>query len=83
MKVSRHTGITYKDTELVIEAFLSILKASWLSGEGVTIRGLGSFVLKKFAAKKGRDIRRNVMVPIPAGMKPVFQISKSLKKTTS
>ena len=83
MKVSRHTGVSYKDTELIIESFLAILKAEWLAGVKVSIQEFGTFLLKDFKAKKGRDIRRNKTVLIPAGKRPVFKVSSQLKKQSN
>ncbi len=43
------------------------------------IRGFGSFFLKKYAAKKGRNIKKNLEVEIPEHFKPVFKPSKEFK----
>ncbi|GHE64998.1 HU family DNA-binding protein [Roseivirga thermotolerans] len=77
-RVSKSTGITYKDTELVIEAFLQELLDQWRARVRVAIRGFGTFTWKKQAAKKGRDINKGKTINIPARMKPVFKPSKQL-----
>tara|TARA_R110001599_G_scaffold332511_1_gene547977 strand:- start:24339 stop:24602 length:264 start_codon:yes stop_codon:yes gene_type:complete len=77
-RVSKATGITYADAELVIEGFLTELTNQWRAGVTVAIRGFGTFSWKMFKAKKGRDISRGTAVHIPARKKPVFKPSKKL-----
>ncbi|WP_252948516.1 HU family DNA-binding protein [Roseivirga pacifica] len=77
-KVSRSTGIKYNDTERIIEAFLSEIAKQWRIGK-VSLRGFGTFTWKKYAAKKGRDISRNIQIDIPAQEKPIFRASNNIK----
>ena len=46
------------------------------SGENIYIRGFGSFITKKRAAKIGRNIKKNVAVEIPEHFIPAFKPSK-------
>jgi DNA-binding protein HU-beta len=45
-------------------------------GENIYIRGFGSFITKKRAAKIGRNIKRNTAVQIPAHFIPAFKPAK-------
>ena len=54
-------------------------------GENIYIRGFGSFITKKRAAKIGRNIKKNIAVHIPEHHIPAFKPAKEfvadVKKT--
>ena len=52
------------------------LSASLAKGENIYIRGFGSFITKKRAAKIGRNIKKNVAVQIPEHYIPAFKPAK-------
>ena len=78
-KVSKDTGMEKFKVTKVIESFMDTVKTSLSKDENVYLRGFGSFVVKQRAEKKGRDIRANTTVIIPAGKVPGFKASKDFK----
>jgi DNA-binding protein HU-beta len=52
------------------------IKFSLSKGENIYVRGFGSFITKKRAAKIGRNIKRNTAVQIPAHFIPAFKPAK-------
>jgi DNA-binding protein HU-beta len=52
------------------------IKQSLIAGENIYIRGFGSFITKKRAAKIGRNIKKNIAVEIPAHYTPAFKPAK-------
>jgi DNA-binding protein HU-beta len=46
------------------------------SGENVYVRGFGSFIIKKRAAKIGRNIKRGKSIQIPEHFIPAFKPAK-------
>jgi DNA-binding protein HU-beta len=52
------------------------IKASLAKGENIYVRGFGSFITKKRAAKIGRNIKRNTAVQIPEHFIPAFKPAK-------
>jgi DNA-binding protein HU-beta len=52
------------------------VKEALANGEHIYIRGFGSFITKKRAAKIGRNIKKNVAVEIPEHFIPAFKPSK-------
>lgn len=75
-KISAKTGIPKVDILVTIESFLKEVKDSLEEGENVYIRGFGSFVTKKRAAKIGRNIKQNKSIRIPEHYVPAFKPSK-------
>jgi DNA-binding protein HU-beta len=52
------------------------IKLTLSQGENIYVRGFGSFITKKRAAKIGRNIKRNTAVQIPAHFIPAFKPAK-------
>jgi len=74
--ISEKTGIPKVDIIVTLEAFFKEVKASLTEGEPVYVRGFGSFILKKRAAKIGRNIKKNIAVEIPEHFIPAFKPAK-------
>ena len=74
--IAEKTGIPKVDILVSMEAFFNEVKQSLIEGEPVFIRGFGSFILKKRAAKIGRNIKKNISVEIPEHNIPSFKPAK-------
>lgn len=79
-RVSEKTGIPKVDIIVTLEKLLTEIKETVSSGENVYIRGFGSFITKKRAAKIGRNIKKNTQVNIPEHYIPSFKPSKEFTK---
>lgn len=75
-KISDKTGIPKVDVLVTLETMFKEIKQSLAEGENIYIRGFGSFIIKKRAAKIGRNIKKNVAVEIPEHFIPAFKPSK-------
>ncbi len=71
--ISEKTGVPKVDVLVAMEAFFKEVKDSVKVGENVYVRGFGSFVAKKRAAKIGRIISRGESVVIPEHYIPAFK----------
>ncbi len=74
--IAEKTGIPKVDILVALETFFKEVKTSLVEGEPVYVRGFGSFILKKRAAKIGRNIKKNVAVEIPEHFIPAFKPAK-------
>lgn len=74
--IAEKTGIPKVDILVALEAFFKEVKTSLVEGEPVYVRGFGSFILKKRAAKIGRNIKKNIAVEIPEHYIPAFKPAK-------
>ena len=74
--ISEKTGIPKVDVLVTIEGFLKEIKENLAEGNNIFIRGFGSFIAKKRAAKIGRNIKKNIAVEIPEHYIPAFKPSK-------
>ncbi len=75
-QISEKTGIPKVDVLVTLETMFKEIKENLASGENIYIRGFGSFITKKRAAKIGRNIKRNVAVDIPEHYIPAFKPAK-------
>lgn len=74
--IAEKTGIPKVDILVALETFFKEVKVSLVEGEPVYVRGFGSFILKKRAAKIGRNIKKNIAVEIPEHFIPAFKPAK-------
>ena len=74
--ISDKTGIPKVDVLVTVETLIKEIKGNIAKGENIYIRGFGSFITKKRAAKIGRNIKKNVAVHIPEHFIPAFKPSK-------
>lgn len=79
-EIVRMTGLEKVAVEATVEAMMETIKSSMAKGENIYLRGLGTFLLKKRAAKKGRNITKGTIVHIPAHMIPAFKPSQGFIK---
>ena len=75
-QISEKTGIPKVDVLVTLEQMLKEIKSSLSRGENIYIRGFGSFITKKRAAKIGRNIKKNIAVHIPEHHIPAFKPAK-------
>lgn len=75
-QISEKTGIPKVDVLITLETMFKEIKESLGKGENIYVRGFGSFITKKRAAKIGRNIKRNTAVHIPEHFIPAFKPAK-------
>jgi DNA-binding protein HU-beta len=74
--IADKTGVPKVDILVILENFLKEVKTNMANGENIYIRGFGSFIVKKRAAKIGRNIKKNEAINIPEHYIPFFKPSK-------
>lgn len=75
-QISDKTGIPKVDVLVTLETMFKEVKESLSNGQNIYIRGFGSFITKKRAAKIGRNIKKNIAVEIPEHFIPAFKPAK-------
>lgn len=79
-EIALRTGLTQVNTKAIVECFLDSVTKAMSEGHNIEIRGFGRFKIKKRNARQARNPRTGEIIPIEAGIKPVFEASKELKK---
>jgi DNA-binding protein HU-beta len=75
-QIAEKTGIPKVDVLITLETMFKEVRESLADGQNIYIRGFGSFITKKRAAKIGRNIKKNTAVQIPEHYVPAFKPSK-------
>jgi len=76
-EIAKKTGVDRADALACVEGFMEVVKESLTNGENVYLRGFGSFITKKRAAKAARDILKNTTITVPEHNIPAFKPAKS------
>ena len=78
--VARRTKITKSRAEQVVNCIFETMTASLERGDGIEIRGFGSFTVREYRAYDGRNPRTGQKVPVPEKRLPFFKVGKELKE---
>ncbi|MGD8781436.1 MAG: HU family DNA-binding protein [Ignavibacteria bacterium] len=78
-KVAAGTGLTKLETEAIIEGFLNTVIQALREGNGIEIRGFGSYKVKKKNSRFARNPRTGEKVFVDEHYVPVFKFSKDFK----
>ena len=77
--IANETGLSKKDSEAVVKAFVDVVTEELKKGGKVQLVGFGSFETKTRNARIGRNPRTKEEIQIPASRVPVFKVGKALK----
>ena len=74
--IHEKTGIPRVDVLVTVEALFKEIKDNLKVGENIYVRGFGSFILQKRAAKIGRIVKQNIPIQLPEHHIPKFKPAK-------
>ena len=73
------SGLTKKDCDTALNAFVDTLQAALKSGDKVQLLGFGTFEMKERAARTGKNPATGATIEIPASKAPAFKPGKAFK----
>jgi nucleoid DNA-binding protein len=79
-KISDATGISKKETEIIVEGFIGVIIECLKSNDSIEIRGFGTFRNKVREARVARNPRTGESIELNKRYIPYFKISKEFKK---
>ncbi len=83
-KIAEQAGLTKKDAEAALNAFMNTVEESLCKEEKVQLVGFGTFDVRHRKARTGRNPRDpQKMLNIPASKAPVFKAGKALKESVN
>ena len=77
--MAEKSGLTKKDSEKALAAFVESVEGALKSGEKVQLVGFGTFEVKNRAARTGINPQTKKPVDIKASKAPAFKAGKALK----
>ncbi len=78
-RIADRTGVSKKDTGVVVNMILDNIGHALLDGDKVELRGFGSFKVKSRRSRIARNPRTGESVTVPAKQVPYFKASNELK----
>ena len=78
-KIAEKAGLSKKDSEKALNAFIATVSATLKKGDKIQLVGFGTFEAKKRAARKGKNPATGAEIKIPATKVPSFKAGKALK----
>ena len=78
-KVSERVRITSKVAKVVVDTIFDAMQESLEKGEGIEIRGFGSFVVRNYGAYRGRNPKTGEIVDVAPKKLPYFKVGKEMK----
>ena len=79
-KLSEKKNIRSNDGKVIINAIFDSMREILGKGEGIEIRGFGSFTVRKYGGYKGRNPKTGEIVDVPPKRLPHFKVGKQLKE---
>ena len=73
------SGLSKKDCDAALAAFITTVGTALKSGEKVQLIGFGSFEVKERAARTGKNPATGATIEIAASKAPVFKAGKAFK----
>ncbi len=77
--LSEKTGLSKKDSDKFLSAFIESITETLIEGEKISLVGFGTFEAKQRAARKGINPQTKAEITIPASKSPSFKAGKALK----
>jgi len=78
--ISEQSGLTKADTDRAIEAMFKVVKKTLKSGDSISLVGFGTFVVRKRAARTGRNPRTGAHVSVDQKSVPFFKTGKEMRE---
>ena len=77
--IAENAGLTKKDAEAALKAFVETVEAALKADDKVQIVGFGTFEVSERAAREGRNPQTGETMKIAASKSPKLKAGKALK----
>jgi len=78
--VADKAGISKKEANIIVNAFMAVVKDTVKKGEEIRIPGFGAFIVRQRAERKAKNFASGEMVTVPAKKVVIFKPGKELKE---
>lgn len=72
--------ISQKKSAEIVDFIFEKMRNAILQGERIEVRGFGSFYVKDYRPRKGRNPKTGEIIDVPPKRLPFFKVGKELKK---
>jgi integration host factor subunit beta len=78
--VAENTNVTRSSAEAVVNCVVDAMSEALKNGEGVEIRGFGSFTVRQYKPYDGRNPKTGEAVHVASKRLPFFKAGKELRE---
>jgi integration host factor subunit beta len=78
--LAQETGFQRGVAEFVVKEVFSAMTESLAQGEGVELRGFGSFTVREYKSYKGRNPKSGEQIHVAPKKLPFFKVGKELRE---
>jgi integration host factor subunit beta len=78
--VAEQTNVTRIRADAVVNCVFDAMTDALKNGEGIEVRGFGSFTVRQYKPYDGRNPRTGAQVHVSAKRLPFFKVGKELKE---
>ncbi|KOA94884.1 DNA-binding protein (plasmid) [Clostridium botulinum] len=78
--MAERAGLSKKDAELALKAFIESVTGALKEGKKVQLIGFGTFETRERSERKGHNPRTKEEITIPASVVPAFKTSDKFKE---
>jgi integration host factor subunit beta len=78
-KIAKDLKMNHDIAQLVVNNIFDSMTEALRRGESIEIRGFGSFSVRHYEAREGRNPKTGEQVTVPPRKKPFFKVGKELK----
>jgi integration host factor subunit beta len=78
--LAEEMNISQKKSAEIVDFIFEKMKKAILDGDRIEVRGFGSFYVKSYQSRKGRNPKTGEIIDVPPKRLPFFKVGKDLKK---
>jgi integration host factor subunit beta len=78
--LAEEAGLHIRSTEFVVEEVFNAMTEALVQGEGVEIRGFGSFIVREYDSYTGRNPKTGKNILVSPKKLPFFKVGKELRE---
>jgi integration host factor subunit beta len=79
-RVAQESGLTKGRAEMVVNTIFDSMTTALIAGDGIEIRGFGSFTVRQYKSYEGRNPRTGHVVHVAPKRLPFFKVGKELRE---
>jgi integration host factor subunit beta len=79
-QVAERANLTKHITTVIVDTLFDSMKQSLVRGERIEIRGFGSFSVRSYGARRGRNPKSGKSIDVSPKKLPFFNMGKELKE---
>lgn len=78
--LSEKVGVTHEVAELALSTIFNSMTEAMAKDESIEIRGFGSFKVRHYEGRKGRNPKSGEIISVHPKRRPFFKVGKELKE---